>query len=309
MWAAAEGHTAIVRELIHARASVGAPSTGGFTARMFAAQSGDVESARDLLAAGANLADVNRDRKTPLIVAAGSGHIAMVQLLMDRGADPNEADSAGMTSLHAAVWGNFNNVAMIKLLLARGADPNVRLTRSIAQRLAYTYSADLWYRTRGFSNMAGATPFALATSQGDVAAMRTLAEAGADPTIPMATGSTPLMLAAGFGWTTESSNVPPERALAAAELVLELGGNVNAKNAGGRTALHAAANNGLDALIPLLAARGADINAIDGDGYTPLWTAEHAQMGASVLERPSTMKVLRDAGAKDIAPDVKKAAQ
>ena len=303
MWAAAEGHAAIVRELLPAGASVDARAEGGFTALLFAARSGDVESARALLSVGAKFTDIAADNRNALIIAAASGHTPLVELLLDQEADPNVADKAGVTPLHAAVWGNFNNIEMVQLLLlARGANPNARVTGNMPQRLAYKYHGDVFFRTP--ASLQGATPFALAAAQGDVAAMRALAAGGADTTIPLDNGSTPLMLTAGFGWTIEDSEKPLERALAAVQAAVELGGDVNAKNKGGRTALHAAANQGVVQVLRFLVARGADINAVDGDGWTPLWTAQHAQLGASVLEQPEAIEVLRELGALDIAPEV-----
>ena len=303
MWAASEGHSVIVRQLSQVGVSVDARTESGFTALMFAARSGDVESARTLLVAGADLEAGASDNRNALIVAAGSSHTPLVEFLLDQGADPNVIDENGVTPLHAAVWGNFNNVEMVQLLLARGAHPNARVTRTMPQRLAYTFFADIFFRTPTYMSLQGASPLALAAAQGDAAAMRALAAGGADVTIPLDNGGTPLMLAAGLGWTVEQSGIGRERPLAAVQVAIELGADVNAQNQGGRTALHGAANNGVGPVIRFLVARGADINAVDGDGWTPLWTAQHAQLGSSVLEQPESIEVLRELGALDIVPE------
>ena len=60
----------------------------------------------------------------------------------------------------------------------------------------------------------------------------------------------------------------------AAECLLELGANVNARNGRGQTALHYAARRfwdgqNYDAVIELLLASGADKAAVDDDGNRP----------------------------------------
>jgi ankyrin repeat protein len=300
MWAAAEGHAAVVRELVHAGAVANARTDGGFTALMFAARAGDVESARELLRAGALLTDVDARKRNALLIAAASRHVAMVTLLLEQGADPNAADASGMTALHEAVWGNFDNVTMIQLLLAHSANPNAKTTRTPPPHLLHSFYGDIQYRTE--ASLKGATPFALAAAQGDANAMRALAAGGADTTIRLDNGTTPLMLAAGMGWGLELSGVTSSHALNALEAALELGGDVNARNAGGRTAMHGAANNDFDVGIRFLGQRGGDISARDNDGWTPLWTALHAQAGSSVLEQPAAIRALRELGAHEDAP-------
>ena len=59
----------------------------------------------------------------PLTVATGTGFVEMMSLLMDRGADPSEADINGSTSVHAAA--SLASTAPLRLLLGRGADPNI----------------------------------------------------------------------------------------------------------------------------------------------------------------------------------------
>ena len=61
----------------------------------------------------------------PLVQAAGRGHLELVQLLLDRGADPNlreEGVAPYGRALYAAVYHKHFDVA--KLLLAAGANPN-----------------------------------------------------------------------------------------------------------------------------------------------------------------------------------------
>ncbi len=69
-----------------------------------------------------------------------------------------------------------------------------------------------------------------------------------------------------------------------------MGANVNAKELGGiagSTALHEAAGRGSEEMVALLIAEGADVNAADDRGHTPLFRAGNEE----------TMSLLLDAGA------------
>ena len=56
-------------------------------------------------------------------------------------------------------------------------------------------------------------------------------------------------------------------------MTVELGGDVNAANSKGQTALHAAAFMGYSSVIEYLASKGANLNAKDKYGETPLTIA------------------------------------
>jgi len=95
--AATHGHTQIVERLLaDASVKVNARNIDNFCALHSAAAHGQYGSALALLNAGANpnaLAD--RGGITPLQMSAYKGHARIVQLLLDRGADPNAADIYG----------------------------------------------------------------------------------------------------------------------------------------------------------------------------------------------------------------------
>jgi ankyrin repeat protein len=103
MWAAAEGDSAMVSALLKMSADLRARSNGGTTPFMFAVRKGDKRTVQAMLAAGA---DVNEKRPgdlaTPLLVAIINGHEDLVDLLLDKGADPNaEGGSTNLTATGA----------------------------------------------------------------------------------------------------------------------------------------------------------------------------------------------------------------
>jgi ankyrin repeat protein len=56
-----------------------------------------------------------------LVVNAAAGDIAKVRQMLDRGVDPNAADSGGWTALHLAA--GHGHLDVVRALLDRGADP------------------------------------------------------------------------------------------------------------------------------------------------------------------------------------------
>ena len=81
-----------------------------------------------LLDRGADPNRANKNGEIPLHIAAcwaaWYGYLDVVQHLLDRGANPNSRDRKGRTPLHEAVKVNQKDV--VRLLLDRGADPNSR---------------------------------------------------------------------------------------------------------------------------------------------------------------------------------------
>ena len=268
-----------------------AAQAGGSTVLLFAARSGDLESARVLLAAGANVNDATAEDGSALVVAAASGHEPLAQFLLENGADPNATDALGITPLHWALqeglqaivagrtgptdrfWHRANMPGLIRSLLAHGADPNAEIRKEF-----HPYSDPLFAHNQGNYlpqiSIVGATPFLLAVASGDTGSMRTLVEGRADPLLATIDGTTPLMVAAGLGrepvMRTEEMW---EKFREAAQIALQLGGNVHAVGGGERTALHGAALMGDPEMIKFLMEQGADIEAKDKYGQTPLTIA------------------------------------
>jgi uncharacterized protein len=278
MWAIAQHHPAVAAELVRRGADVNARSKRGFTALMFAAQQGDADSARVLLEAEANPNEVlPRTGTTALHLAGAWGQANVVAVLLDHGADPNAVDANGFSALHHAIWDKASGqrksrnsphraewdrdaVTMVKALLAHGAKANVRL---VQKRPTVTVTG---------IELTGATPLALAAEINNLEAVKVLVAAGADPLIPTEKGTTPLMLAAGAGIDLSNERSDEERATAVetVRFLVEHGANVNDAGQFGWTALHPAAFQGLNDVIAYLISKGADPDAKDVFGQTPL---------------------------------------
>jgi ankyrin repeat protein len=270
MWAIAGGHSGVTEELVRYKADVNARTKTGFTALMFAAR-GDLASAKTLLNAGANPNDVIPDwGGTALIIAATMGQAAIVEALLDKGADPNYRDGNSFTAMHSAVrdseYGEDREqraraVATLKVLIAHGGDVNARL-----------HQEKPTVRALNELEFEGATPLALAAEVNNLEAIKVLVAAGADPNIPTAKGTTPLILASGAGTDVQRARSIEERSMAldTAKYLVEHGADVNAVGQFGWTALHAASYQGITDLIEYLVSKGAKLETKDELGQTPL---------------------------------------
>ncbi len=309
MWAAAEGHAAVVEALLRAGADFRTPLPSGFTPLFFAVREGRTDVVRVMLKAGADVNEAMQPRKssgkapgrgtTPLILAVENGHFELAVSLLEAGADPNDQRS-GFTALHTLTWvrkpnrgdeadgdpapigsGNLTSLQLVEKLVEHKADVNVRLKRGASGR--------------GVLNRVGATPFLLASMTADVPLMRVLLKLGADPLIPNADHCTPLMAAAGVGCLAPGEEAGTEdEAMEAVKLALELGGDVNAIDDNGETAMHGAAYKSFPRVVQLLADKGARIevwNRKDKYGWTPLSIAEGHRPG-NFKPSPETIAAL-----------------
>ena len=295
MWAAARNNAPAVHALAELGADLHVRTTGppspssrsyfrspeptSFTALLFAVRAGALDTTRALLDAGADVDDTLSDGQSALVVAAANAHWELADYLLDRGADPNLA-GAGWNALHQTVrtrrpnpsgglagpipTGRVDSIDVVRKLIARGVDVDARMMAN-----------GMKDGQRSRLNRLGATAFFLAAKNTDVEAMRVLIEAGADPLIPSADGTTPLMVAAGiaiFIPGEDGGSLPgqEDEVFEAVRMCVELGTDVNATNFRDETALHGAAFRGVNRLVDYLVEQGAALDARTVEGWTPL---------------------------------------
>ena len=331
MWAASENHADVVTLLASRGADVNARSStipfpkdrfglegvltilphGNWTPLMYAARDGGVDAARALAKAGTDVNATDPDGTTPLVLAIMNAHYDTANAILEAGADPNIADKAGMAALYAAVdmsslgevYGmpprkvndTLKPTDVISRLLAKGAIVDARLTSATLQR----------NHTPGEGQLgAGTTPLMRAARNGDYAAMRLLLAAGADPTLKQPRGTTALMMAAGLGrgLGVFAKDYGTEADLRqAVELLVERNVDVNASTDDGITAIHLAAQAGLDSVVTVLAKHGARLDVKDKRGRTPVDMAMgvggRGRAGGPPPVYERTAKLLKELGA------------
>jgi ankyrin repeat protein len=180
----------------------------------------------------------------------------------------------------------------------------------------------------------GATPFYLAARNGDEPMMRVLADGGANPTKATRFGVTPLMAAACLDYYEGEtagpfSGVPEPQRLEAVKLALELGNKINARTAFGdypmtgtpeatllrypdnfedlvdlgvgdprfadMTALHGAVICNQPSIVKYLIDQGAEVNAKNRLGWTPLMIAGGLYIANAHKTSPGSAEILREA--------------
>jgi len=334
-------------------------SKGGLTALLHAARQGYIDAARALIDGGAPINQPGAgDATTPLLISVINGQFDMAMFLIERGANPNLAASGnGAFPLWAAVntqWQprtrypqpqetgqqKATYLDVMKALLDAGADPNARM-RTHPWYLVYSGCGN---RNCGLADTAGSTAFWRAAYATDVEAMRLLVKYGADPNIPTIAppapirrggpnapppgaggpvaptaaatqekysappipyggpGAYPLHAAAGVeygeGFAGNAHRHAPDGWMPSVKyLVEELGADVNARDNDGYTPLHHAAARGDNDMILYLVSKGADVTAVARSGQTT------ADMANGPVQRvspfPATVALLEKLGSKN----------
>src|SRR5205807_3449649 len=98
MWAAAEGNTAVVEELVERGADMHAATKGGLTPLLFAVREGRIDTVRALLKSGANVNETWKAGRatgvngiSAMVLAVANAHYELAAMMLDAGADPNAA--------------------------------------------------------------------------------------------------------------------------------------------------------------------------------------------------------------------------
>ncbi|HZM59459.1 MAG TPA: ankyrin repeat domain-containing protein, partial [Vicinamibacterales bacterium] len=220
-----------VRAILRQKPNLNASGPDGTTALHWAVRSGDGQLVDVLVRAGARTDAVNRYGVTPLSLAADSGNARVLALLLDAGASIKSAESTlpdGQTLLMRAA--RAGQVDALKALIA-GANVNARERRT------------------------GTTALIWAATYDRAAAVRVLAEAGADVNV------TSLLTAYPHTQNGVLLTGPEEGVSYVGQTVLPKGG--------WSAAIFAARERAVDAIRALADAR-ANLDVQDPEGTTAL---------------------------------------
>jgi ankyrin repeat protein len=297
-----------------------------------AIRKGDLVSVQYLVGIGIDPNTTTDEHGTPALVAAAIyGNAAMLRALLDKGANPNVRDAGGATALIVSA----GDPEKARLLIRAGADVNAqsasgRTALQVAAAAAGGSEVVKMLLDKGarvdvrdniepipilFTGGGKSTPLAEAGRTGDLASIRMLAAAGADINARSAQKVSALSEAALYGrrdvvkWLLDhgaNASDPvtvlqvPVLSLAAirgdamiVRMLLAKGADVNAKDATGSTPLFWALRSDYDSheVVDVLLKAGADPNAKDLAGESALDLARRRGMTRSV-------KILRAAGAR-----------
>jgi len=268
------GSKEVVELLISKGADIDASDKYGITALHRAATKGDTDIVKLLIARGANVNAKTQYGQTPLHYAAQTGHKDVVEFLIDNGADVNVEATNKLKPLHYAARSYHGDV--VKLLIDKGTNISkddslfyyacIYGHRDLAE-LLIKKGADVNPRAWDRGPLLLETVWNAYThaEQPDIPRLldilRLLLDNGADPNAKDR-----------WDWSLlhyTQGNVDLTR------LLLDKGANPNAiENERGLTPLHFAAEPGRKAMVELLISRGANVNAKDYCGRTPLSYAE-----------------------------------
>jgi len=248
-----------------------------------AAEMGNFELVRKLLSGGVNVDSRARDGRTALHKAAAGGHSAVAQLLIARGADVNALDKEGWSPVVLGMLNGHREI--VELLVAEGAPVTLHVAACLGDR---EKAKD---RIAGGVDVnrkeGGQTPLGYTALYGKRTIAELLIAAGADISATDRWGYTPLLTAV------------HENHAQMAQLLIARGADVKAKHQYGDTALLIAVEEGHADMVRLLLAAGVDSSGGIGDkdrDMVPLQVAIDDGL-------PEVVEMLASAGANVNAKD------
>ncbi|KAH9172792.1 ankyrin repeat-containing domain protein [Lactarius sanguifluus] len=239
------GHILVAELLFRHGANIGAQGTEGRTPLHTVARSRNnlaVDAVRFLLGRDADVNAQQTDLSTPLHDASSVGNLEVARVLLDNGADVNAKTGWGWTPLHQVTEAyGYPSSDVARLLIERGADVN-------AQDKYHDTPLHLMFYDR-------------------LELARILLDCGANVNAKNKQGHTPL-----YEHLSRSYEGPPsfEEDWPLARLYAERGADLNEYYNGEQTLLHRASEcRALEWMQSLLDV-GANVNAVDTYGRTPL---------------------------------------
>ena len=278
----------IVALLMEAGADPNASDERGQTPLHWASRRADPGVIAALIRAGANVNAPDDQGGTPLHMGAGYGNDpSVIGILVDAGAgaDLAAADSEGNTPLHAS-WSN-SNPEVARTLLQLGANP---LARNNEGQPADPWNCENW-NTPAFARPSDADDVARCVDSGRGVNAR---DSDGNTRLYHAVdnqdlGTVMRLLEAGADVNAAGYWTPLHVAALHGDTVLirvlvEAGANPDARDTGGETPLHRAVIQRRDStVIAALLAAGADVGARDDYRRTPLHFAGHNPEPGAIL--------------------------
>jgi len=269
-----------------------------------AAMRGDREAVRAALARKADVNAAQVDGTTALHWAVERDDVEVAELLLAAGARVSARTREGVMPLQlAAINGS---AGMLGRLIRSGADPNAPLTPAgdtalmLAARTGKTDAVRLLLEARADVNAkeswGGTTALMWAVAQHHAEAARLLIAAGADVNArshyvaaanghgfegrtPVASRTDEKVEEFASGWLTPLMFAARDGDLELARMLAAAGADVDAVAGDGKTALALAIFNGSYDVASFLVDRGADVNKADAQRFTPLfWAVDRRNM-------------------------------
>jgi ankyrin repeat protein len=269
--AAAKGHVKELKKLLEKGVHVNEADTGGMTPLLYAASESRANCIAALISAAADVNHAARDGTTAMHLAAENDCVVVVQQLLEAGArvDPEDPKSTESPLYKACSNGALKAA---KALIAAGASVNAKghwgnrplhacikaddPTTIPLMRLLVDAGADI--NAHGF---AGATPLHVAANSESATATKFLLSVGADP------------------------NCTTKRA-ESASAVSTTPADSRAGLPPGKRPIHSFMVHGANCVgvLQLLLEKGADPNAPDEDGKTPMQLADEMELDEEIKQ-------------------------
>lgn len=262
------GHYEVVKLCLEKRADVNTPNNIYMYPLHLAAVNGDLRIVRLLVEHNARIDALNNEQATPLHKAAQYNHVQVVEFLVDREADIERRDEENYTPLLlASVYGRSPTVDLLiqKEADISAVDKNDKTAVFLAAEenqlnaLETLLKHDTVRQMINVSDRYDNDPLHIAAMKGYLPIVRCLLKNGADMESKNEEEQTPLHLASKFGRT----NI-------VRELVKQDKNAVNDEDENSNTALHLAALAGHAKVAEVLIEFGADVAARNVSLWTPL---------------------------------------